>query len=243
MSELKAGFTDLTEKLNAIEFPAELTTIRDLLPKNVYMDPKYEISQINTNIPQIIQLDNLIANVEVLNNVIDCVKESFLIFAGFENAQEIFRLGRALEDLKTNPLLTFEDTSKVIETENKIGALLKPLSEQISTLRKTDDAGNIVAINDMNDVSDVNTENFNAIKSIVEPLIIKYTDTTMWNTYEAVQYMPILKGGLAVNKFKGSATNALEYTNIGGKVDTFVQFTTPLPEQFNPIATAATAAK
>lgn len=233
MSTLKAGFTDLSEKINQIEFPE---TIKDLLPKIVYTDPKYEIDQIHNDIPpQMIKVDNLISDIGVMNNLTEYVKESFQIFAGFVNAQELYRYGRALEDLKTNPLLSFFDTKQIIEYGNKINLLLEPLSIKISTLRTTNEIGETVAIKDFDTVKDIEkNDEINTMIKEIDTLINKYQDTTIWNTYEAVLYMPIVQGGLAANKFRGSATNPLEYSNIGGEISAFVQLTSPTPSEFNP---------
>jgi hypothetical protein len=213
------GFIDISPALNVAQTNV-IGSLKNLLPTKINIDPTFEVQLIKIDSYDIYDTDNLISAVSIQNLSTDTYFKMFNVLTGFPNAQELYRKGVILEDIKINPTLILEDLSIIRESLSKIKSTIDPLADKILQLQYKDTATNsTVAIttlnmNDVNVISDIKIEATPELQNIVktiDELKIKYNDTTAWLSYSRIENIQTTPGGLAVNNYRGQFVNPKDY--------------------------------
>jgi hypothetical protein len=209
INEISPTFNDI--KLTTSVFD----DLKSLLPVNVYYDStyKYEMSQFSFDSIALNYTNSLNVDAIADNSVAtDLARENFTSFNGFPNAQKLIQFGYAIEDLKRNPTLNFDDSIFINTFNTKIQDLVLPLNNTIYTFKYIGDDGTTKVVVKLDDVKDI-TYDSEITESIakMDLLIKKYADTTIWMLYNAVKYMELIDGGLKMNYKRGSLITPLDY--------------------------------
>lgn len=227
IDQISPAFTQLTFTTNFLE------DLKSLLPVNVSTDNTYELTQIKFNEEPQSLYDT--ANYDDIQNDILGVEKARTLFnslTGFPIAQQLVRYIQAIEDLRRNPTLSYDDSIYITKLYVNMTDKTKPLTEVIFTLKRwnkeTATTEVITKFDEVTDLEDLSVED----KTNINLIINKYKDTN-WITYDVVNYMNTVNGGLKVNPYRGTGITPIDYVSAASaspdSFNIYTQLTSPLP--------------